>query len=138
MANCTDLYGNTLSTGSQAAAEAYNTGLHRLLAAQVDMVAPFEHAIALDSRFALAHVGLARALLNVNDGPGARKAIVLIVVVAAATAVTDHAGVHSSAAVLVPSGTVTVTGGQRQSDRDHEAEREEMAHGFLPKQVLQG
>ncbi|MEO3415458.1 tetratricopeptide repeat protein [Roseovarius sp. CAU 1744] len=75
MANCTDLYGNTLSTGSQAAAEAYNTGLHRLLAAQVDMVAPFEHAIALDSRFALAHVGLARALLNVNDGPGARKAI---------------------------------------------------------------
>ncbi len=75
MTACTDLYGNTLSTNSQAAAEAYSTGLHRLLAAQVDMTPPFRDAIALDPGFALAHVGLARALMNENDTPGARDAM---------------------------------------------------------------
>ena len=75
MTVCTDLYDNPLSTSNQTAAEAYSTGLHRLLAAQVDMIAPFQEAIAHDPHFALAHVGLARALLNINDGPAARAAM---------------------------------------------------------------
>lgn len=75
MTTCTDLYGNALSTGSQAAADAYSTGLHRLLAAQVGMITPFDEAIAHDPRFALAHVGLARARLNINDAAGAQAAM---------------------------------------------------------------
>ena len=75
MTVCADLYDNPLGTSIPAAADAYNTGLHRLLAAQVEMVTPFETAIEHDPGFALAHVGLARALLNINDGPGARAAM---------------------------------------------------------------
>ena len=75
MAPLSDLYGNALTTSSARAAEDYSTGLHRLLAAQCDMVAPFEDAIAADPQFALAHAGHARALQNVNDATGARAAI---------------------------------------------------------------
>ncbi|WP_299843524.1 tetratricopeptide repeat protein [uncultured Roseovarius sp.] len=71
----TDQYGNVLSTDSAKAAEAYSTGLYRLLAAQADVVAPFEEAIAHDPQFALAHVGLARALQTVNDAEATREAM---------------------------------------------------------------
>ena len=75
MTACADLYGNTLSTGSQAAADAYCTGMHRVLAAQADMAGPFRQAVAQDPDFALGHAGLARALQYGGDMAGARAAI---------------------------------------------------------------
>ena len=75
MTACTDHYGLPLSTNSQDAAEAYARGTQIMLAAQAGMVQPFRDAIAHDPRFALGHVGLARALQNSADMPGARAAI---------------------------------------------------------------
>lgn len=95
MTTCTDLYDNPFSTGSQAAADAYSTGLHRLLAAQVDMIAPFEAAIAHDPRFALAHVGHARALLYVNDGPGARAAMQEAKALSASCTTREQSHIHA-------------------------------------------
>lgn len=91
----TDQYGNPLSTNSQAAADHYATGLHRILAAQVDMLSPFEAALAADPNFALAHVGHARALLYVNDGPGARAAMDRAKSLAAASTPREQSHIHA-------------------------------------------
>lgn len=102
MAAKTDLYGNSLNTGSQAAADAYSTGLHRLLAAQHDMVIPFRQAVAHDPGFALAHVGYARALQNVNDSEGARAAMAQAIKLAEGC--TDRERSHINALDLLVSG----------------------------------
>lgn len=56
----TDRYGNTLSTHSQAARDAYVDGLDRVLACWAGAETCFEAAIAEDPNFALAHIALAR------------------------------------------------------------------------------
>lgn len=70
-----DGYGNTISTGSAAARDAYVRGTDLLLAAQAFMAAPFEEAVAADPGFALGHAGLARARQFGGDLGGARAAI---------------------------------------------------------------
>ena len=102
MAAYSDLYGNALTTSSQKAADLYSTGLHRLLAAQSDIIAPFEGALAEDPNFALAHVGRARALLYANDGPGARTAMAHAT--ALAEACNDRERSHINALDLLVSG----------------------------------
>ena len=71
----TDAYGNTLSTPSDAAAEAYREGCDCVLRAWPGAVAAFDRALAADPGFALAHVGRARALQVAGDVAGARAAI---------------------------------------------------------------
>lgn len=56
-----DRYGNTLSTSSAAARDAYVEGIDRFLAAQPGVEASFEAAVAADDGFALGHMALARA-----------------------------------------------------------------------------
>ena len=55
-----DRYGNTLSTASTAARDAYVEGVDRILASWEGAETCFEAAIALDPNFALAHMALAR------------------------------------------------------------------------------
>jgi len=70
-----DRYGNSLSTKSSAARDAYVDGVDRYLAAEQGTVQAFEAAIALDEQFALAHVGLARACQITGDAASASAAM---------------------------------------------------------------
>jgi tetratricopeptide (TPR) repeat protein len=70
-----DRHGNPLSTASQAARDAYVTGVDHILAATFGAVDAFERAVAADPGFALGHVGLARARMYEGDMAGAKTAI---------------------------------------------------------------
>lgn len=71
----TDQYGNGLTTTSQAARDAYVTGLELLLAGQAGVTAAFERATQEDAGFALGWAGLARAKQYEDAIPAARAAI---------------------------------------------------------------
>ena len=60
----TDRYGLTLSTASDAAAQAYRDGIDLMLSAWPDADDAFDRAIAADPAFALAHAARARAHMN--------------------------------------------------------------------------
>ncbi|MEM7745272.1 MAG: tetratricopeptide repeat protein [Pseudomonadota bacterium] len=70
-----DRYDNTLTTGSQAARDAYVAGTDEFLAAGPGGEAAFREAIAEDPTFALAHVALARQLQMMARGPEAMAAL---------------------------------------------------------------
>ena len=57
-----DRYGNSLTTSSTAARDAYVTGVDRLLGGDAKIEDAFRTAIAADDGFALAHIALARTL----------------------------------------------------------------------------
>ena len=61
MSRLEDRYGNALTTTSRLARDAYMEGVDMLLSAEKDFDKKFEDAVALDERFALAHIALARA-----------------------------------------------------------------------------
>jgi tetratricopeptide (TPR) repeat protein len=56
----TDAYGNSLSTQSEEARDAYDLGVRRFLGAEPGVADAFEAAINSDEGFALAHIGRAR------------------------------------------------------------------------------
>ena len=97
-----DHYGNPLTTASDAARTAYDRGVAHFLAATWGATDAFEAAIAADPRFALAHVGLARARMMAGDMAGAKAAQ------AAAEAlsgeVTDREAAHIAAVSALMSG----------------------------------
>lgn len=68
-----DRYAQPLSTTAEAA-EAFDEGVHRLLAATGDPVPCPDAALAADPDFALAWVAGARACLLAADGRGALEA----------------------------------------------------------------
>lgn len=70
-----DRYGNTLSTTSADARDAYVEGVDLFFAAQGGADAAFERTIKADPGFALGHVALARVRQSTGDGAGARSAI---------------------------------------------------------------
>lgn len=63
-----DRYGYKVATASMAARDAYVSALDRLLSADAGIEQGFRDAIAADEGFALAHVGLARALQVLGRG----------------------------------------------------------------------
>ena len=69
-----DRYGLSLSTSSAAATRAYVEGVDRFLAAHAAAVESFDHAVAADPGFALAHIGRSRSLLVAGRGPEGRAA----------------------------------------------------------------
>ena len=69
----TDRYGLALSTASTAARDTYVDGVDLLLTVYPGAAAAFDRAIAADSRFALAHIGKARALQLAGNTPGMRE-----------------------------------------------------------------
>ena len=68
-----DRYGLTLSTTSAAAASAYRDGIDLMLSAWPGAAEAFEHAIAADPDFALAHIARARIHSFYQQGEAARK-----------------------------------------------------------------
>ncbi len=68
----TDRYGYALTTSSPAASASWNQGADRFLAADGGALEAFEHAIAEDEAFALAHSGRARVLQVRGRGVEAR------------------------------------------------------------------
>ena len=70
-----DRYGNALSTDSADAAQAYVEGVDHILGNTFGGVEATANAVARDPRFALAHIGHARALMYANDMAGARDAV---------------------------------------------------------------
>lgn len=58
----TDAYGNSVSTRSVAARDAYDLGVRKFLGAEPGVAAAFEQAIEADDGLALAHIGLAREM----------------------------------------------------------------------------
>ena len=71
----TDRYGLTISTGSNAARDAYMHGCDLSLGGNPGGGAAFDRAIAADAGFALAHVARARVLQMQSDMVGARAAM---------------------------------------------------------------
>ncbi|CTQ51651.1 type IV pilus biogenesis/stability protein PilW [Roseibium album] len=58
----TDAYGNSLSTKSAVARDAYDLGVRKFLGAEPDVSEAFNQALEADDSFALAHIGLAREM----------------------------------------------------------------------------
>lgn len=70
-----DRYGNTLSTTSTAARDAYIEGMDRFLSSAPEVEDPYQQALQADPNFALAHLGIARNRQANGDGAGAREAL---------------------------------------------------------------
>ncbi len=98
-----DRYGNTLSTPSQAARDAYIDGLDRTLAAAGGGLEKFETAVEADPSFALAHIAIARhhQVWGYRDGVAAPLQAAL-----ACTGLTDREAAHVEAFSLLMSGKV--------------------------------
>lgn len=71
----TDRYGLTLSTAVAAARDAYVEGVDLLLTVYPGAAEAFDRAIAADARFALAHVGKARAFQLSGNLAGMRESL---------------------------------------------------------------
>jgi tetratricopeptide (TPR) repeat protein len=80
-----DAYGETLSTASVAARDAYVEGVDLFLAAQPGAEAAFARARQEDPAFALAHLAEARALQMLGDIPAMRACLARAEPLAAAT-----------------------------------------------------
>ena len=70
----TDRYEQSLSTSSEVARDAYIEGVDGLFSAYSKPETAFDRALAEDESFALAHIGLARALQLCGRMPAARSA----------------------------------------------------------------
>lgn len=70
-----DRYGQHLSTGSAAAAAAYDAGNDLLLTHWPGAAEAFDRAIAADPGFALAHAARAHAALRDGDAAGAKRSL---------------------------------------------------------------
>jgi tetratricopeptide (TPR) repeat protein len=70
-----DRYGNDLATASEAARDAYVAGVDHILAATWGARGAFDAALDADPDFALAHAGLARAMMYEGDMAGAKEAV---------------------------------------------------------------
>ena len=70
-----DRYGNTLTTESDAACDAYIDGVDRFLSGNAGSEEAFRRAVEADPNLAVAHVGIARYRVLMADRPGAAAAI---------------------------------------------------------------
>ena len=70
-----DRYGNTLTTGSDAARDAYIDGVDTFLSGNAGSEEAFLQAVEADPNLAVAHVGIARYRILMADRPGAAAAI---------------------------------------------------------------
>src|ERR1700686_3377879 len=70
-----DRYDLALSTASAAARDAYVRGCHLALTLHPGAVEAFDHAIAADPGFALAHAGKAQVMMREGKVAAAREAL---------------------------------------------------------------
>ncbi len=97
-----DRYGNTLSTSSPAARDAYVAGVDRFIGAMPGVEEAFASSVAADEGFALGHIGLARIRQAMGRGDDAATPL------AAARALADglpaREAAHLNALSLLVSG----------------------------------
>ena len=70
-----DRYGNSLTTESDAARDAYIDGVDKFLSGNAGSEEAFRRAVEADPNLAVAHVGIARYRILMADRPGAAAAI---------------------------------------------------------------
>ena len=110
----TDRYGLALSTTVAAARDAYIEGVDLLLTVYPGAAASFDRAIAADPRFALAHIGKARAFqLAGNVAAKDHKVIVAIHVSTQGLDLSQPAGAHEFYTRLQHAARVACTHGNR-------------------------
>ncbi len=97
-----DRYGNTLSTSSTAARDAYVAGVDRFIGAMPGVEEAFQSAIAADEGFALGHIGLAR--IRQAMGRGDDAATPLAAARALAEGLPSREAAHLNALSLLVSG----------------------------------
>jgi len=71
----TDFYGNQLTTSTGLARDSYDIGLRAFLSANYGALEAFSQAIEADPNFALAYLGLARALMGSGQVAEAKAAL---------------------------------------------------------------
>jgi hypothetical protein len=97
-----DQFGNTLTTTSESARDAYIKGVDLFLAADAGVEQAFSEAISADENFALAHLALARHWQTIGQGRRAR--ITLEPVAALSRGVTGRESGHINAITLLLEG----------------------------------
>jgi tetratricopeptide (TPR) repeat protein len=97
-----DNFGNTLTTTSESARDAYVKGVDLYLAANAGVEQAFSEAIAADEKFALAHLALARHWQTIGQGRQAR--ITLEPVAALSNGLTTRESSHINAVGLLLEG----------------------------------
>ena len=95
-----DRYGNSLTTSSTAACDAYVAGVDRLLGADAKIEDAFLGAIAADDGFALAHIALARALQLLGRGAELKAPLERALALAAATTEREQSHIAIFAKIL--------------------------------------
>ena len=105
----TDRYELPISTSSAIARDAYIAGVDRLFSAYPRSEDSFEHALVEDEHFALAHIGLARALQLRGRMPEARSAAANARVLAKKASPRERGHVETIALMLDGDGPAALT-----------------------------
>jgi tetratricopeptide (TPR) repeat protein len=95
-----DRYGLSLSTSSQTARDAYVEGSDAVLSMGAGAEAHFRSALEADPDFALAHIGLARAMFLIGKAPEARAAAALARKLAVHTTAREHGHINALALAI--------------------------------------
>ncbi|MEH2507950.1 hypothetical protein V1290_006761 [Bradyrhizobium sp. AZCC 1578] len=104
-----DRYGNTLSTSSSNARDAYIVGVDKLLSAGWGIDQAFREAIAADENFALAHIALARSLQVLGRGHEAKDPLERALALAPATTAREQSHIAIFAKILGGRGAEAVS-----------------------------
>jgi len=103
-----DRYGNSLTTSSAAARDAYVTGVDRLLGGDAKIEDAFRAAIAADDGFALAHIALARALQVLGRGAEVKAPRERAIALAAGTSEREQSHIAIYAKILTGQGAAAI------------------------------
>lgn len=103
-----DRYGNSLSTSSGAARDAYVAAVDKLLSAGTGIDQAFRDTIAADEGFALAHIALARTLQVLGRGGEAKAPLERALALAPATTAREQSHIAIFAKILSGQGADAV------------------------------
>ena len=103
-----DRYGNSLTTSSVAARDAYVVGVDRLLSGDAKIEDAFRKAIAADDGFALAHIALARVLQLLGRGAEVKAPRERALALAAGTSEREQSHIAIFAKILTGQGAAAI------------------------------
>ena len=103
-----DRYGNTVTTNSPQARDAYVLGIDKILSAGAGTDKTFQDSIAADDGFALAHIGLARTYQVIGRGDAVRAPLDRALVLAAKTTPREQSHIAIFEKILTGQGTAAI------------------------------
>jgi hypothetical protein len=103
-----DRYGNSLTTSSTAARDAYVVGVDRLLSADAKIDDAFRKAIVADDGFALAHIALARTHQLLGRGAEVKAHLARALALAAGTDEREQSHIGIFAKIVTGQGAAAV------------------------------